>query len=409
MNESRTTCRICNSSEIQPVLSLGTTPLADGLRKKEQLAHAEPMFPLNVAFCPRCSLVQLLETVPPEVLFCQDYPYYSSFSPALLQHSRANALELIESRHLNRDSLAIELASNDGYLLKNFVEHGIPVLGIDPADGPARAAEKAGVPTICKFFGESLARDLVTEGKTADVIIGNNVLAHVADLHGFVEGIRILLKEDGVAVIEMPYVKDLVDHCEFDTIYHEHLCYFSVTALDHLFRVHSLFLNDAKRLSIHGGSLRIYVEKKENVSAAVKELLKLEAAEKVNRIDFYRDFAKRVEEIRKQLRQLLHDLKQQGARIAAYGAAAKGSTMINYSGIGTEFVDFVVDRNTHKQGLYMPGKHIPVLAPEALLEQMPGYVLLLAWNFADEILHQQKEYQKRGGRFIIPVPNPRVV
>lgn len=409
MNESRTACRICNSSEIQPVLSLGTTPLADGLRKKEQLTHAEPMFPLNVAFCPRCSLVQLLETVPPEVLFCQDYPYYSSFSPALLQHSRANAFDLIESRHLNAASLVIELASNDGYLLKNFVERGIPVLGIDPADGPAREAEKARVPTMCKFFGESLARELAAKGKSADVIIGNNVLAHVADLHGFVEGIRILLKEDGVAVIEMPYVKELVDHCEFDTIYHEHLCYFSVTALDHLFRMHSMFLNNVQRLSIHGGSLRIYVEKKENVSFAVDDLLKLEAAEKVNRIDFYLDFAKRVEGIRKELRQLLQDLKQQGAHIAAYGAAAKGSTMINYSGIGTEFVDFVVDRNTHKQGLYMPGKHIPVLAPEALLEQMPGYVLLLAWNFADEILQQQKEYQKRGGRFIIPVPNPRVV
>lgn len=409
MSESRTTCRICNSSKIQPVLSLGTTPLADGLRKKEQLTHAEPMFPLNVAFCPRCSLVQLLETVPPEVLFCQDYPYYSSFSPALLQHSRANAFDLIESRHLNADSLVIELASNDGYLLKNFVERGVPVLGIDPADGPARAGEKAGVPTMCKFFGESLARELAAKGKTADVIIGNNVLAHVADLHGFVEGIRILLKDHGVAVIEMPYVKDLVDHCEFDTIYHEHLCYFSVTALDHLFRMHSMFLNNVKRLSIHGGSLRIYVEKRENVSSAVDDLLKLEAAEKVNRIDFYLDFAKRVEGIRKELRQLLKDLKQQGAHIAAYGAAAKGSTMINYSGIGTEFVDFVVDRNTHKQGLYMPGKHIPVLAPEALLEQMPTYVLLLAWNFADEILQQQKEYQKRGGRFIIPVPNPRVV
>jgi SAM-dependent methyltransferase len=409
MTESRTSCRICNSSEIQTVLSLGTTPLADGLRKKEQLTQSEPMFPLNVAFCSRCSLLQLLETVPPEVLFCEDYPYYSSFSPALLQHSKANALDLIESRHLHTGSLAIELASNDGYLLKNFVERGIPVLGIDPADGPARAAEKAGVPTMCKFFGEGLARELAASGKTADVIIGNNVLAHVADLHGFVEGIRILLKENGVAVIEMPYVKDLVDHCEFDTIYHEHLCYFSLTALDHLFRMHSLFLNNVKRLSIHGGSLRIYVEKKENVSPAVKELLQLEQAEKVDRIDFYRDFAKRVEGIRKELRHLLQGLKDQGAHIAAYGAAAKGSTMINYSDIGTQFVDFVVDRNTHKQGLYMPGKHIPVLAPEALLEKMPAYVLLLVWNFADEVLQQQKEYRQRGGRFIIPVPNPRIV
>jgi SAM-dependent methyltransferase len=409
MNESRTTCRICNSSGIQPVLSLGTTPLADGLRRKDQLSGAEPVFPLNVAFCPRCSLMQLFETVPPEQLFCEDYPYYSSFSPALLKHSRENALDLIAQRKLTSDSLVLELASNDGYLLKNFVESGIPVLGIDPAEGPARAAEQAGVPTLCTFFGESLARELKASGKAADVIIGNNVLAHVADLHGFVEGIRTLLKEDGVAVIEMPYVKDLVDHCEFDTIYHEHLCYFSLTALDYLFRMHSLFLNNVKRLSIHGGSLRIYVEKKENVSSTVRDMLQMEAAEKVNRIDFYRDFAKRVEGIRTELRRLLEELKGQGAHIAAYGAAAKGSTMINYSGIGTEFVDFVVDRNTHKQGLYMPGKHIPVLAPEALLDQMPGYVLLLAWNFADEILQQQKEYQQRGGRFIIPVPNPRVV
>jgi SAM-dependent methyltransferase len=391
------------------VLSLGTTPLADGLRREEQLPQVEPMFPLNVAFCPRCSLVQLRETVPPEVLFCQDYPYYSSFSPALLQHSRANALDLIGSRHLNASSLVIELASNDGYLLKNFVEHGMPVLGIDPAEGPARAAEKAGVPTFCTFFSESLARELVANGKSADVIIGNNVLAHVADLHGFVEGISILLKEDGVAVIEMPYVKDLVDHCEFDTIYHEHLCYFSVTALDYLFRMHSLFLNNVKRLSIHGGSLRIYVEKKENVSSTVRDMLKAEASERVTNIDYYRDFAAKVESVRKDLRELLTTLKGNGAKIAAYGAAAKGSTMINYSGIGTEFVDFVVDRNTHKQGLYMPGRHIPVLAPEALLERAPDYVLLLAWNFADEILQQQKEYQQRGGRFIIPVPHPRVL
>ena len=409
MNESRTTCRICHSPEIQPVLSLGTTPLADALRKKEQLLQAESKFPLNVAFCPHCSLVQLLETVPPDVLFCQDYPYYSSFSPALLQHSRANAVDLIKLRRLNANSLVVELASNDGYLLKNFVEQGIPVLGIDPAEGPARAAEKIGVPTVCTFFGENLARELSANGKAADVIIGNNVLAHVADLHGFVEGIRILLKEDGVAVIEMPYVKDLVDHCEFDTIYHEHLCYFSVTALDRLFRMHSLFLNDVKRLSIHGGSLRIYVEKQENASATVQAMLQTEAAEKVDQIDYYRDFAHRVEGIRTKLQHLLQGLKQQGARIAAYGAAAKGSTLINYSEIGTELVDFVVDRNTHKQGLYMPGQNIPVLAPEALLERNPDYVLLLAWNFAEEILQQQKEYQQRGGRFIIPVPNPQVV
>ena len=409
MTDSQIACRVCRSVGIQPILSLGITPLADALRHQEQLSQTEPRFPLNVAFCPHCSLVQLLETVPPEVLFCQEYPYYSSFSPALLQHSRANALELVGTRRLNAHSLVVELASNDGYLLKNFVEHGIPVLGIDPAEGPARAAEKIGVPTLRDFFGENLARELAASGKAADVIIGNNVLAHVADLHGFVEGIRILLKEDGVAVIEMPYVKDLVDHCEFDTIYHEHLCYFSLTALNHLFRMHSLFVNDVRRLSIHGGSLRIYVEKRENLSPTVQDMLRTEAVEKVDRIEYYRDFAAKVEGIRKDLRDLLQSLKQKGARIAAYGAAAKGSTLINYSGIGKDFVDFVVDRNTHKQGLYMPGQQIPVLPPEALLERMPDHVLLLAWNFADEIFRQQEEYRQRGGRFIIPVPHPQIV
>ena len=406
MNKSK--CRVCSSSDIELILSLGTTPLADGLRRQEQLEEVEPSFPLNVAFCPSCSLVQLLETVPPEVLFCQDYPYYSSFSPALLKHSRENALDLIERRQLHSGSLVVELASNDGYLLKNFVEKGIPVLGIDPADGPARKAQESGVPTVCTFFNQPLAAEVAEKGK-ADVIIANNVLAHVADTHDFVEGIRTLLKDNGVAVIEMPYVKELVRHCEFDTIYHEHLCYFSLKALDRLFRMHSLFVNDVRQLPIHGGSLRIYVQKKEDLSAAVREMLKTETEEGLDRREYYRDFAARVENIRTSLRSLLSDLKEKGATIAAYGAAAKGSTLINYSGIGKDLVDFVVDRNTHKQGLYMPGKHIPITGTDALLERKPDYVLMLAWNFADEILEQQKQYRQAGGRFIIPVPAPRIV
>jgi SAM-dependent methyltransferase len=388
---------------------LGKTPLADRLLTREQLKSPEPTFPLQVAFCPACNLVQILETVDPKVLFCDKYPYYSSFSPAILRHSRENVLDVIKARGLGPKSFAMELASNDGYLLKNYVEQGIPCLGIDPAEGPAKAAEAVGVPTLCEFFTIELAERLRAEGKTADVIHANNVLAHVADTNGFVKAMGTALKEDGVAVIEFPYLKDLIDHVEFDTIYHEHLCYFSVHAVDRLFRRHGLFVNDIKRLSVHGGSLRLYVEKKERVGEAVKSLLEMEKKEKIDRFSYYDDFARRVETLKKSLLALLHGLKKEGKRIAAYGAAAKGATLINYVGIGTDLVDFVVDRNVHKHGCYMPGHHIPVFAPEKMLDEMPEYTVLFAWNFAEEILAQQAEYRNRGGKFIVPVPEPRVI
>ena len=403
------TCRSCGHDGLEAVLDLGRTPLADRLLTAAQLAEPEPVYPLQVAFCPQCSLLQILETVPPEVLFCEDYPYYSSFSDALLRHARENVLDLIHRRGLDAGSLAVELASNDGYLLRNYVEAGIPVLGIDPAAGPARAAEQIGVRTLTTFFTAALAKQLAAEGRQADVVHGNNVLAHVADTNGFVGGIATLLKDTGVAVIEVPYVKDLIDHREFDTIYHEHLCYFSVTALDHLFRRHGLYLNEVKRLPIHGGSLRLYVEKIERVGPSVQELLALEADARVDRIDFYQDFAQRVGQLRTDLLALLTYLKGQGKSLAAYGAAAKGATLINYVGIGPDLVDFVVDRNVHKQGKYMPGQHLPIFGPEQLLAAQPDYVLLLAWNFAAEIMAQQAEYARRGGRFVVPVPEPKVV
>ncbi len=409
MHQSQTTCRICNHSDLRPVLSLGETPLADRLLSSAMLKQDEPAYPLSVYFCPHCSLMQISETVSPEKLFCEDYPYYSSFSPALLKHSKNNAEQLIKNQSLRLNSLVVELASNDGYMLKNFMEQGIPVLGIDPAEGPARVAQEAGVPTMCTFFNRGLANDLLKQGQQADVIIANNVLAHVPDQNEFVEGIRILLKDSGTAVIEVPYVRDLIENCEFDTIYHEHLCYFSVTALTHLFKRHGMWINHIDQVPIHGGSLRVFASKTEDMDESVQSLLNDEAKAGMDQFAYYQNFARQVEHVRHALLALMGQLKTQGKRIAAYGAAAKGATLINYIGIGTGLVDFVVDRNTHKHGKYMPGQHLPIYPCEHLLKARPDYVLLLAWNFAEEIIQQQADYLRRGGAFIVPVPSPQVI
>ncbi len=402
-------CRSCGQNKLETVLNLGITPLADRFLTPEQLKQPEPAYPLEVTYCHDCSLVQILKTVPPDELFCQDYPYFSSVSTSLLEHSRKNAFELIEARGLSQESLVVEIASNDGYLLKNYLEKGINVLGIDPAEGPAKVANEIGVHTLNTFFTTDKARELKEQGHSADVIHGNNVLAHVEDTNGFVEGIAILLKQTGVAVIEMPYVRDLIDHCEFDTIYHEHLCYFSLTALDHLFRRHSLYINDVKRLSIHGGSLRIYIEPIENVGQRVSDLLASERNDGLDTIVYYRNFSKNVVAVKEKLHTLLSDLKKEGKTIAAYGAAAKGTTLINYIDIGKDLIDFVVDKNIHKQGRFMPGKFIPIFPPEKIMEEKPDYVLLLPWNFSKEILEQEKEYRQQGGKFIIPIPTPKIV
>lgn len=404
-------CRSCGGRNLKLVLSLGRTPLANALLTAEQLTLPEPTYPLDLAFCPECSLVQITDTVPPEILF-RDYVYFSSFSDALLAHAKKIAEQLIQSRKLGPHSLVIEIASNDGYLLQYFKQAGIPVLGIEPATNVARVAEERGIRTLNDFFGENLAGKLCDDGHRADVLIGNNVLAHVADLNGFVHGVSRVLKDDGVAQFEVPYVKELIDHCEFDTIYHEHLCYYSLTALDRLAQRHGLRIVDVERIPIHGGSLRVQFaleRSTQKVSSAVNKLLRKEAAWGVDRFQFYADFGKRVEQLGEKLKSQLKQLKQQGKRIAAYGAAAKGSTLLNCFGIGRETIDFVVDRSTHKQGRYMPGVRIPILGPDELLKQMPDYALLLTWNFADEILKQQTEYRNRGGKFIIPVPEPKVV
>jgi SAM-dependent methyltransferase len=415
MSEIQTTCRSCGEADLATVLSLGRTPLANALLTADQLDQPEPTYPLELVFCPHCTLVQITETVPPEELFCE-YLYFSSFSETTVQHAGELATRLIDSRQLNDASLVIEIASNDGYLLQHYQKAGIPVLGIEPAFNIARVArDERGIPTLCEFFVEELAERLKNQGHRADIIHANNVLAHVADLNGFVRGLQLLLKEDGVAVIEAPYVKDMIAGCEFDTIYHEHLCYFSLTAVNYLFRRNGLEIREVERLTIHGGSLRIIAGKikephveNDGQKLAVQQLLHEEAEWGVDRVAFYQGFGAKVERLRDDLVALLRQVRTEGKRIAVYGASAKGSTLLNYFGIGSETLDFVVDRSTAKQGYFTPGTHLPIYAPEKLLEAMPEYVLLLTWNFADEILQQQAEFRRRGGRFILPVPEVRV-
>ena len=390
-------------------------PLANALLSAAQLSQPEPTYPLDLVFCPQCSLAQITETVPAKELFTS-YPYFSSVSDAMVRHAGEIAARLARSRRLGARSLVIEVASNDGYLLQHYREAGVPVLGIEPASNVARVAETArSIPTIVSFFDENLARQLREQGRAADVIHANNVLAHMADLHGAVRGMALLLKDEGLAVIEVPYVVNMIDNCEFDTIYHEHLCYFSLTALNRLFESHDLRIIDVERLPIHGGSVRLFAGKADVVHTdagdrgAVRRLLEEEVVRRVDQLEFYAGFGARVEAARADLVGLLRDLKRSAKRIAAYGASAKGSTLLNYCGIGAQLIDFVVDRSPVKQGCYMPGSRLPIQPAERLLEEMPDYVLLLTWNFAAEILQQQRTYQERGGRFIIPVPKAHIL
>jgi SAM-dependent methyltransferase len=402
-------CRSCGGKELSVFLSLGDMPLSDGLLAPEDLERQEPRYPLDVAFCPDCALAQILETVPPERLFGVDYPYFSSFTDALLKHSAANVEARIGERQLDGDSLVVELASNDGYLLQYYRARGIPVLGIDPAPGPVAAARARGIETLQAFFGRDLAMRLAADGRLADVIHANNVLAHVADTNGFVAGIGMLLKEDGVAVIEVPYVKELIDRGEFDTIYHEHLCYFSVTALVRLFQRHALSLHRVEPLEIHGGSLRLFVGKRERDDRSVAQYLQAERLAGVDEFEYYAGFSASVGRIRGELLALLGRLKRAGARVAGYGAAAKGTILLNFAGVGREVLDFVADRNVHKQGRYIPGVRLPIVSPARILQEQPDYLLILPWNFKEEIMEQQAEYRRRGGRFIVPVPQPVII
>ncbi len=409
MSRTERACRACGCPDLHRFLDLGETPLADRLLTSEWDCRAEPRFPLVVALCSECGLVQLTETVRPELLFADQYPYYSSVSRSVLDHAAANVASRLAERRLDRSSLVVEIGSNDGYLLRNYAAAGVTVLGVDPAEGPARAARAARIDTMAEFFTANLAHDIRQRRGEADIVHASNVLTHSDDLRGFVTGMSVLMKPDGVAVIEVPYLRDMVEGLQFDTIHHQHLCYFSLASLDRLLRGAGLFANRVERLAIHGGSLRVFAERREDRDASVTELLAQERDIGIGTRRYFAGMAADARRLRDELVTMIGDLRGSGHRIAAYGAAAKGAALLNACGLGRHHIDFVADLSTHKQGLLMPGVHLPIRPPEALFEERPDYTLLLAWNFADEILAQQGAYREAGGKFIVPLPRPSIL
>ncbi|MBA2541388.1 MAG: class I SAM-dependent methyltransferase [Deltaproteobacteria bacterium] len=405
-----TACRAC-SGELAEIVSLGQLPLANNYLLPEAATTPESRYPLDLVRCRACSLVQITYTVPPDVLF-KDYLYLSSYSTTMLRHAEELVTRVIVTRMLGPNSLVAEVASNDGYLLQNYVRAGVPVLGIEPAANVAEIARGRGVHTVEEFFDAGVATRLRdTHASGADVIHANNVLAHVAELNGFVDGFRVLLADDGVLISESPYLADFLRKVEFDTIYHEHLCYYSLTALTQLFRRHDLEVVDCERLSIHGGSLRIFVRhaRVARPSARVTQLLDEEREWGVAEARPYARFAAEIERVKREVITLIRDLRKQGRRVSAYGAAAKGTVMLNVCALGLEDIEFVCDKSPLKQGRVMPGVHVPIVSPDHLEHSGVDYCLLLAWNVADEIRREQAAWESRGGRFIVPSPTVQVL
>ena len=372
----------------------------------------EPFYPLHVRVCGQCLLAQLPEFVPPDEIFTE-YAYFSSYSAAWLKHSEDYTAMIAERLALGPGSFVVELASNDGYLLQYFVRRGIPSLGIEPAANVARAAGEKGVETLVRFFGRELGEELRAAGRQADLVIGNNVLAQVPDLNSFVAGIRLLLKPGGTATLEFPHLLRLVEENQFDTIYHEHFSYFSLLATERIFAASGLTLFDVEELWTHGGSLRVYVRPQEDssrpVSSRVTALRDVELAAGLSRPESYARFEERVRQTKRKLLALLIGLKQDGKRIAGYGAPGKGNTLLNYCGIGPDFLDFTVDRNPYKQGKFLPGTHVPIYPPEHLDREKPDYIFILPWNLKNEIVAQLDHARKWGARFIVPIPEPEIL
>jgi hypothetical protein len=405
-------CRFCSAILRHTFVDLGMSPLCESYLSLKQLNQMEPFYPLHVKVCEQCYLVQLEEYVSAENIFTE-YAYFSSYSDSWLKHA-ADYVDMISNRlNLGTGSLAVELASNDGYLLQYFVKKGIPALGVEPAVNVAGVAEQKGVPTLVKFFGCQTAREMVAEGAAADLVIGNNVLAQVPDLNDFVGGIRIVLKERGVATIEVPHLMRLMKENQYDTIYHEHFSYFSVITLEKVFSAHGLVLFDLEELPTHGGSIRIYLRHVEDsskpVTQAVVDLTRRELDAGLDRMETYAHFAKTVVESKRALLDLLIRLRREGKSVAGYGAPGKGNTLLNYCGVRTDFLDFTVDRNSYKHGRFLPGTHIPIHPVEFIRERRPDYILILPWNLRDEIVTQLAYAREWGAKFIVPIPVARIL
>lgn len=405
-------CRFCNTQLEHLFVSLGCSPLSNSYLTKEQLHKMEAFYPLEVSVCGNCLLVQLEELESPEHIFT-NYAYFSSYSDTWLKHAKSYVDKMIDAFGINNQSYVVEIASNDGYLLQYFVEKGIPVLGIEPARNVAEVAKQKGIPTEVIFFGTKTAKQLAKEGRFADLLLGNNVLAHVPDLNDFVEGLKIFLKPDGIITMEFPHLLQLMQQVQFDTIYHEHFSYFSFLAVEKVFAAHGMTLFDVEELPTHGGSLLIYAkhDDAENppVSERVIRLKDKEVKAGLSRIETYLQFGEKVKEAKRKLLSFLIDVKNQGKLIVGYGAAAKGNTLLNYCGIGSDFVDYVVDRSPHKQGLFLPGTHIPIYHPDRIRQTHPDYVLILPWNLKDEIMEQMAHIREWGGKFVIAIPQVKVI
>jgi len=405
-------CLFCGTALRHTFVDLGMSPLCESYVPEEKLNHMEPFYPLHVYVCDQCFLVQLQEYVSPAEIFTE-YAYFSSYADSWVEHMRRYADMITGRLDLGRESLVVEVASNDGYLLQHFVKKGIPVLGIEPAANVARVAAEKGIPTLVRFFGEETARQLRAEGVQADLVCGANVLAQVPHPNDFVRGLQVLLKPRGVVTIEFPHLMRLMQESQFDTIYHEHFSYFSFLSAEKIFAAQGLTLFDVEELPTHGGSLRIYArhagDTTKPVSERAQELRRREMDAGLLRLETYASFGEQVKETKRKLLEFLIEARRGGKTVVGYGAPGKGNTLLNYCGVRTDFINFTVDRSAYKQGKFLPGTHIPIHPPERIREARPDYVLILPWNFKDEIVQQMAYIREWGGKFVVPIPEVRVL